>query len=154
MWEAVVEKEVRLLYQNLSSRWNRRDAEGIADLFEEEGSLVGLDGTSVDGRVPIREHLKALFANLAAPTYAAEVEDVRVVTAEVAVLRAVAGVVLPGEQADFSVLIVQTLVAARDHDRWSIALFHSSPAFGHEGPETVLASRPVPGLPRAAPAER
>ena len=147
MWEAVVQKEVRLLYQNLSSRWNRRDAEGIAEFFQEDGVYVGRDGTSVDGRVGIGEHLKGLFADRAAPTYAAEVEDVRVVTPEVAVLRAVAGIVQRGERADLSVTVVQTLVVARDHDRWAIALFHSSPADGHEGPEAVLAPRPASGIP-------
>jgi len=148
MWDEVVEKEVRLLYQDLSSRWNRRDAVEVADLFEEDGSLIGFDGNPVDGRRRIAAHLKALFARPGTPAYAAQVEDVRVVTPEVAVLRAVAGIVLPGGPAAGSVTALQTLVAAKDRDRWAIALFHSSPALGHEGPEAVLAPRPVPATPR------
>ena len=144
MWEAVVEKEIRLLYQHLSSLWNRRDASGIAALFQEDGVFVRMDGISVDGRARIGDHLGDFFASRAAPTYAAEIEDVRVVTPEVAVLRAVAGIVQPSEREEFSVTVVQTLVAARQHDGWTIALFHSSPALGHEGPEAVLAPRSVP----------
>jgi uncharacterized protein (TIGR02246 family) len=155
MWEEVVEKEVRLLYQDLSIRWNGRDAEGIAELFEEKGSFIGLDGNPIDGRARIGAHLKDLFARRQSPAYAAQVEDVRVVTAEVAVLRAVAGIVLPGGRAADGVTALQTLVTAKERDRWAIALFQSSPAFGHEGPEAVLASRPVAAIPaRSAAAAR
>ncbi len=147
MWDEVVEKEVRLLYQDLSGRWNRRDADGIAELFEEQGSLVGFDGDPVDGRARIAAHLKALFAKPKTPAYAAQVEDIRLVTPEVAVLRAVAGIVLPGGPAAGSVTALQTLVAAKGRDRWAIALFHSSPALGHEGPEAVLAPRSAPAPP-------
>jgi uncharacterized protein (TIGR02246 family) len=57
---------------------------------------------------------------------------------DVAVLRAVAGMVPPG-QSDIepAVNAVQTLVAAKHDGQWRIALFQNTPAQFHGKPELV-----------------
>jgi uncharacterized protein (TIGR02246 family) len=57
-------------------------------------------------------------------------------TPEVAILRAVAGMVPPG-QSDLNPAVnaVQTLVAAKHDGRWRIALFQNTPAQFHGRPE-------------------
>jgi len=39
---------VEALYRTLLERWNDRDAGGFAELFTEDGSVVGFDGSCVE----------------------------------------------------------------------------------------------------------
>ncbi len=130
------EHEVRLLYEELVGCWNRRDAAGLARLFAEDGTLVGFDGSTHDGRAQIASDLSAIFTHHRTPACVGSVRRVRFPAAGVAVLGAVAGMV-PAGRADFDPALnaVQTLVAARLDGRWRIALFHNTPAAFHGRPE-------------------
>jgi len=59
-------------------------------------------------------------------------------TPDVAILRAVVGMVPPG-QSDINPAVntVQSLVAKKQDDRWRIALFQNTPAQFHGRPELV-----------------
>jgi len=52
------------LYRDLLEAWNRRDAAGMAALFAHDGSLVGFDGSQVDGGPPaVESHLAPIFVS-------------------------------------------------------------------------------------------
>ena len=130
------EKEVNLLYQELLKRWNKRRASEMTDLFAEDGNLVGFDGSQINGRSEARTVLSQIFANHQTAAYLGIVKEVRLLSPDVAILRAVAGMVPPGESdINAEVNAVQTLVAVKQQNKWSIALFQNTPAAFHGRPE-------------------
>jgi uncharacterized protein (TIGR02246 family) len=130
------EKEVGLLYQELLKRWNKRRASEMTDLFAEDGNLVGFDGSQINGRSEARTVLSQIFANHQTAAYLGIVKEVRLLSPDVAILRAVAGMVPPGESdINPEVNAVQTLVAVKQQNKWIIALFQNTPAAFHGRPE-------------------
>jgi uncharacterized protein (TIGR02246 family) len=130
------EKEVGLLYQELLKRWNNRRASEMTDLFAEDGNLVGFDGSQINGRSEARTVLSQIFANHQTAAYLGIVKEVRLLSPDVAILRAVAGMVPPGESdINPEVNAVQTLVAVKQQNNWIIALFQNTPAAFHGRPE-------------------
>jgi uncharacterized protein (TIGR02246 family) len=79
------------LYRAVIECWNRRDAAGFAELFEAEGHCIGFGGTEMPGPDKIESTLGRIFAEHETATYVAKVRDVRLLTAEIALLRAVVG---------------------------------------------------------------
>ena len=66
------------LYRDLLEAWNRRDAAGMAALFAHDGSLVGFDGSQVDGGPPaVAAHLAPIFASHATPAYVGKIRELR-----------------------------------------------------------------------------
>ncbi len=130
------ELEIHRLYQGLLERWNDKDARAYANLFLEDGGIVGFDGSTVDTRAEIFAHLTGIFAHHATAVYMAKIRNVRFLNADVAVLSAVAGLVPPGQsEINPAVNAIQTLVAQRQDQRWCIALFQNTPAAFHGRPE-------------------
>jgi uncharacterized protein (TIGR02246 family) len=130
------EKEVGLLYQELLKRWNNRRASEMTDLFAEDGNLVGFDGSQINGRSEARTVLSQIFANHQTAAYLGIIKEVRLLSPDVAILRAVAGMVPPGESdINPEVNAVQTLVAVKQQNNWIIALFQNTPAAFHGRPE-------------------
>ncbi len=130
------EKEVSLLYQELLKRWNKRRASEMTDLFTEDGNLVGFDGSQINGRSEARSVLSQIFANHQTAAYLGIVKEVRLLSPDIAILRAVAGMVPPGESdINPEVNAVQTLVAVKQQNNWIIALFQNTPAAFHGRPE-------------------
>lgn len=130
------EKEVGLLYQELLKRWNKRRASEMTDLFAEDGNLVGFDGSQINGRSEAITVLSQIFANHQTAAYLGIVKEVRLLSPDVAILRAVAGMVPPGESdINPEVNAVQTLVAVKQQNKWIIALFQNTPAAFHGRPE-------------------
>jgi len=56
-------KQAVPLYTRLLEAWNRRDSDAFASLFTETGSVVGFDGSQMNGRGEIASELHAIFAN-------------------------------------------------------------------------------------------
>ena len=79
-----------------------------------------------------------IFAHHQTAPYVAKVRNVRFLTSNVAILRAVVGMVPPG-QSDLNPAVntIQTLVAAKYDGQWRIALFQNTPAQFHGRPELV-----------------
>ncbi|MEW6605443.1 MAG: SgcJ/EcaC family oxidoreductase, partial [Thermoproteota archaeon] len=77
--------------------WNRRDAAAMASLFADDGNIIGFDGSQVDGQDGIRSHLSRIFSDHPTAAYVGKVREVRFLAPEVAILRAVAGMVPPGQ---------------------------------------------------------
>ena len=127
--------EVRALYQQLLEAWNRRDPDGYAALFGDDGSMVGFDGTQMDGQAAIRDHLRGVFAQHETATYVWIVREVRLLADGAVLLRAVAGMVPPGgANVNPAVNAIQSLIAARSARGWRIALFQNTPAAFHGRP--------------------
>jgi uncharacterized protein (TIGR02246 family) len=130
------EAAVGALYRTLLERWNERDADGMADLFIGDGNTVGFDGSQIDGRNEIARQMSQIFASHPTGVYVSKVREIRLLKTEVALLRAVVGMVPPA-QSDINPAVnaVQSLVATKTDDGWRIALFQNTPAQFHARPE-------------------
>jgi uncharacterized protein (TIGR02246 family) len=132
------EIEVRTLYGQLLDSWNRRSGHDFAGLFVEDANVVGFDGSPMNGREEIETTLRQIFADHPTAAYVGKIREVRFLTPEVALLRAVAGMVPPGQaELNPAVNTVQTLVAVKGEGQWRIALFQNTPAQFHGRPELV-----------------
>lgn len=132
------EIEVRALYRRLIDSWNQRNAADFATLFEDDGNCVGFDGSQLDGREMIQTTLDQIFAHHQTAPYVSKEREIRFLTGEVVLLRAVAGMVPPGKtDIDPSLNAIQSLVAVKREAKWRIALFQNTPAQFHGRPELV-----------------
>jgi uncharacterized protein (TIGR02246 family) len=88
------------------------------------------------GQEVIRTTLGQIFADHQTPPYLAKVRSVRLLSPEVAVLRAVVGMVLPGET-DIAPQLnaTQTLVAVSQGAAWRAMLLQTTPAQFHGRPD-------------------
>ena len=131
--------QIEALYHRLLDTWNRRDAAAYAALFDEGGHVVGFDGSIIDGRAEISATLAKIFADHSTAEYVSKIREVRFLCPEVAVLRAVAGMVPRGQsEIDPKVNAVQTMVALKDKAEWKIELFQNTPAAFHGRPHLVV----------------
>jgi uncharacterized protein (TIGR02246 family) len=127
----------RDLYARLLDAWNAHDADAFAALFAADGVSIGFDGSQATGD-EIREHLAAVFGDHETAAYIAKVGEVREVGADAVLLRAIVGMVPPGDDAvNPGANALQSLVAARAGEEWRIALFQNTPAQYHGRPEAV-----------------
>jgi uncharacterized protein (TIGR02246 family) len=132
--------EVTALYESLLACWNSRDAAGYGALFADDASLVGFDGSCVETAPAITEHLQGIFTDHEPATYVWKVREVSELAPSVLLLRAVVGMVPPGES-DIKpdVNAVQAMVAVHRADRWRVAHLQSTPAAFHGRPEEAEA---------------
>ncbi|MDP9204634.1 MAG: SgcJ/EcaC family oxidoreductase [Gemmatimonadota bacterium] len=149
------ERAPRNLYERLIDAWNKRNAREFALLFASNGSIVGFDGSQVNGQVEIGAHVSEVFSHHQTATYVIVVREVRSIAGDVTLLRANAGMVPPGkDDIDPDMNAVQSLMGARKSGKWEIALFQNTPAAYHGRPEAskklteelraVLRERPLP----------
>lgn len=130
--------EVHALYRQLIDAWNNRHADGMAETFTLEGELIGFDGSQAVGREEILSHLKPVFESHPTPPFVSKVKDIQVLSADIAMLRAIAGMVPHGKSDIAPELNAhQTLVAVRKDEGWRILLFQNTPAQFHGRPELV-----------------
>lgn len=136
--EAGSDTEIRRLYFQLLDAWNRRSAGDFAAPFAVDGNLIGFDGSQVDGREAIAAHIGQVFADHQTGAYVGKIREVRLQPSEVAILRAVVGMVPPG-QTDINPAVnaIQSLVAVKQEGGWCIVLFQATPAQFHGRPELV-----------------
>jgi uncharacterized protein (TIGR02246 family) len=134
--DTTAEEAVKGLYKDLLNSWNQYSAAGYAELFMDNGSLVGFDGSQANSRQEIYNHLSQIFVHHRPASYVYIIREVRFVTPDVAILRAVAGMVPPGQD-DIKpdVNAIQTMVAVKDAGEFLIAMFHNTPAAFHGRPE-------------------
>lgn len=134
------EIEVCTLYGQLLDSWNQRSSSKFAALFTQDSNVVGFDGSLMNGPAEIESTLGQIFADHPTAAYVGKIREVRFLSAEVALLRAVAGMVPPG-QSDLNPAVntIQTLVAAKGEGRWRIASFQNTPAQFHGRPDLVKA---------------
>lgn len=143
-WEAHVNRGltsadeilVRSLYHKLLEAWNQKDATAFASLFDEDGSMIGFDGSVMNGRNAIEATLREIFSHHQTPFYVSKIRTLRFPNSGVAILNAVAGMLPPGQNdLDPDLNAIQTMVAERQVDEWRIAVLQNTPAAFHGRPE-------------------
>lgn len=114
------------LYTRMLEAWNRRDADGFTELF---------DGSQMNGRAQANAQLRAIFASHPTASYVAKVLEVRTLDLQVALLRAVVGMMPPGQrELNPAVNAVQSVVVVSQSNQPRIALLHNTPAAFHGRP--------------------
>lgn len=129
---------IRELYQRVIAAWNARDAVAFAACFAEDGTSIGFDGSAIEGQGEIRSHLRAIFADHLTGRYVITVREVRFLGDDVALLRAVTGMV-PANQQTIApqVNALQTLLATRRAEGWRVVLLQNTPAQYHGRPDAA-----------------
>lgn len=137
---ATDDASVSALYYALLESWNRRDAAAYAALFAEDGSVVGFDGSQMNGREEIEVSLRQIFADHQTAAYVGKIRETRFLSPTIAVVRAVVGMVPPGQsEINPAVNAIQGVVAVRRDGEWRIALAQNTPAQFHGRPELAAA---------------
>jgi len=130
------ERATRELYARLLEAWDKRNARDFALLFASDGSLVGFDGSQVNGQLEVGAHLTEIFTHHQTPRYVSIVREVRLLVNDVSLLRANTGLVPPGkEDIDPALNAVQLMVSVLKAGSWKIALLQNTPAAFHERPD-------------------
>jgi uncharacterized protein (TIGR02246 family) len=133
-----MESEIQALYQQLLKAWNNRSVRGMAELFTEDGEIIGFDGSQVIGRDEIFSHLDPIFESHPTARYVSKIKKIRVLSSDTAILRAIAGMVLPGSnEINSSVNTHHTLLAVKVNGTLRIVLYQNTPAQFHGRPELV-----------------
>ncbi len=134
------ESAVRALYARLLESWNKRSSTGFAVLFSKDANVVGFDGSQMNGQAEIESSLRQIFADHETSAYVGKVRQVRLLDPQVALLRAVVGMV-PSGRSDLNPAVnaIQTLVAVKQDGEWRIALLQNTPAQFHGRPDLAQA---------------
>lgn len=132
------ENKIISIYQDLLEAWNNQNAHGMAYLFAEDGEQIGFDGSQSIGRAEIFAHLEPIFKHHRTARFISKVKSVKFLSDKIAILRAIAGMVPPG-QSDInpSVNTLHTLVVQENEGDWEIKLYQNTPAQFHGRPELV-----------------
>src|SRR4051812_40639606 len=85
------EKQLTELYEALLDSWNGKDAARFAALFRSDGYAVGFDGSQMSGPEEIQASLAAIFNDHEVATYVGIVKEVRSLSTDIFLLKAVAG---------------------------------------------------------------
>lgn len=126
----------RELYQRLIEAWNKRNARDYALAFASTGSIVGFDGSQVNGQMEIGAHVSEIFSHHQTGAYVTLVREVRRVTSDVMLLRSNVGMVPPGkDDINPELNAIQCMLAVRKGDKWEVALFQNTPAAFHDKPD-------------------
>jgi uncharacterized protein (TIGR02246 family) len=124
------------LYRRLLNAWNDRDGGAMAATFALHGEMIGFDGSQIQGRSQIASELNRIVSDHETAAFVAKVKGVRRLAEGIAFLRAIAGMIPPG-QSDLNpdVNTHHTVLAERIEGEWLISLFQNTPAQFHERPE-------------------
>jgi uncharacterized protein (TIGR02246 family) len=126
------------LYERLLRAWTDHDADAFGAVFADDGSSVGFDGSTMNGRQEIVATIRAIFRDHRTATYIAKVREVRELGANVLLLRAVVGMTPPGAaELNPAVNAIQSVVMTGQGTDLRVALLHNTPAAFHGRPELV-----------------
>jgi uncharacterized protein (TIGR02246 family) len=123
------EAEICSLYFQMIDGWNRGDGELFASPFEEDGDLVGFDGTHLKGRQQIASFHQKLFETyVKGSRLVGKIRDVRFLTPNVAVMHAVGGTMMKGQaEIEPERNSIHTLVFKKGNgDKWRLAAFQNT----------------------------
>ncbi len=91
------ENLVQSLYMDLLECWNKMDAVNYATLFTGDANVIGFDGSQMNWRQEVYDEISGIFANHTVASYVSIIKEVRPIGSNVFILRAVAGMVPPGQ---------------------------------------------------------
>ncbi|SDJ98114.1 conserved hypothetical protein [Actinopolyspora mzabensis] len=123
------EKEVLQVPLRMVAAWSRNDADGIADVFTEEGILILPGDVLKRGRREIRSFMAAAYAGPFKDTgVTGNPVDVRFASDSVALVRTHGGILAPGETEVAPELAVRsTWVIVNENGQWRLAVYQNSP---------------------------
>jgi uncharacterized protein (TIGR02246 family) len=130
------------LFGRMCSAWTAGDADGYGACFTEDSDYVSYDGTDTRGRRDMVANHDRLFRGvLSGSALVGEVESVRHLRDDVAVLHATGSVQMPWRATlPKRRLSRQTIVAVRTEDGWRVAALHN----GRVRPVTIPAPDSLP----------
>jgi uncharacterized protein (TIGR02246 family) len=130
------------LFERMCSAWTTGDADGYGACFTEDSDYVSYDGTDTRGRRDMVANHDRLFRGvLSGSALVGEVESVRHLREDVAVLHATGSVQMPWRATlPKRRLSRQTIVAVRTEDGWRVAALHN----GRVRPVTIPAPDSLP----------
>ncbi|MGV9820039.1 SgcJ/EcaC family oxidoreductase [Nocardia xishanensis] len=133
---------IRDLFQRFMRAWTDNDAAAFGALFTEDSDYVSYDGTRAMGRAEHQHNHDLLFRGvLAGSALVGDLESIRYLTPDVAVLYGTASVLMPWRsRLPKRRLSRQTVVVVRTSDGWRIAAIHN----GRVRPVTVPAPDSFP----------
>jgi uncharacterized protein (TIGR02246 family) len=138
MMRTMGENEVRALYNKLIAGWNDHDGEAMAAPFAEDGVIIGFDGSVSSGKQAIGTEMASIFADHETGRYAVKLQSVQALGPQAMILRAIAGLVPPGQTAiNPQTNSHQTVIAEERDGQWRIVLFQNTPAQFHGRPSLV-----------------
>lgn len=124
------------VYDRLLRAWNDQNADAFGGVFAADGSAVGFDGSTMNGRQEIVETIRAIFRDHRTATYVAKVREVRELGADAVLVRAVVGMRPPGSaELNPAVNAIQSVVMTGQGASLRVALLHNTPAAFHGRPE-------------------
>jgi uncharacterized protein (TIGR02246 family) len=133
---ALAADHIIALYGRMLEAWNQRDADRFTELFADNCSIVGFDGSQMEGRAQSNAELRAIFAGHPTASYVAKVREVKPLDGQATLLRAVVGMVPPGQhELNPAVNAVQSVVVVSTSGQPKIALLHNTPAAFHGRPQ-------------------
>jgi uncharacterized protein (TIGR02246 family) len=126
------EDQLKALYQSLLDNWNNNDATSFAKLFSEDGDVIGFDGSQMKGPNEIESELTKVFSNHKVSSYISIIREVRPLSSSIYLLRAVVGMVPPGQnEINPKVNAIQSMIACIQTGEFKIVLFQNTPAAFH-----------------------
>ncbi len=132
----IEETQVEKLYLSMIEAWNQRDSQKVAAAFDDEGIIIGFDGTHHCGAQDIEESISLILRDHEPPTFLIKVKSIRFLTKDVAQLEAIVDMIPPGEkERDSKLNAFQVMTAVRRSRRWMIAHLQNTPAHLHGQPE-------------------
>jgi len=131
------EEEVHDLYSRLIRAWNHQEPMEFSELFAKNAVAVAFDGTQLVGQKEIEASVLSIFQDHATATYVTKVREIKSVSKEVVLLRAVVTMIAPGEyDINPAMNAVQSMLASRGVVGWNIVLFQNTPA-RYDGRQTA-----------------
>lgn len=123
------EKEALSVPLRLVAAWAKNDADGVADVFTDDGILILPGDVFKQGRGEIRAFMSAAYAG---PFKGSGVTgtpvDVRFMSDDVALLRTHGGILAPGEkEIDPELAVRSTWVVVKRDGEWQLAGYQNSP---------------------------
>ena len=125
-------------YLTFIQSWNNQDAATIGACFTASGTMIGFDGSVVEGAEAIATNLGAIFRDHPTPAYVALIDSMRTLAPDLELVRAEVGMARPGETAIASDLNAwQSCLLRRDAGGWRIEWLQTTPAAFHGRPDLV-----------------
>ncbi|MDI3402359.1 SgcJ/EcaC family oxidoreductase [Streptomyces cavernicola] len=136
------DEQITQLFQRFMQAWTDNDAVTFGACFTEDADYVSYDGTRAVGRVALQDNHERLFRGvLAGSALVGDLESIRQVTADVALVHGTASVLMPWRsELPARRLSRQTLVVVRTEAGWRISALHN----GRVRPVTLPAPDALP----------
>ncbi|MEV2220739.1 SgcJ/EcaC family oxidoreductase [Nocardia vinacea] len=127
--------QLSAVFQQVMQTWTDNDAAAFGALFTDDSDYVSYDGTRASGREEHQANHDKLFRGvLAGSALVGELESIRYVTPDVAIVHGTASVLMPWRsRLPERRLSRQTLVLVRTPEGWRITAIHN----GRVRPVTV-----------------